>query len=137
MAAYLEIQVSQDTFLLPLALTQEVLNISAGLVVPVANMPSSILGLLNHRNSVYWTLDLGKALGLSPLGNLAKYAVTILSVEDAVIAIAAETINGIQKRSEPILPRLDAAPNLLPYLKGCIDDSWVLNPEALLNSVNS
>jgi len=132
MAGYLEIQVSQDTFLLPIAFTQEVLNISAGLVVPVANMPSSILGLLSHRNRVYWALDLGKALGLSPLGNLAKYAVTILSVEDAVIAIAAEMINGIQNLSEPILPRLNAAPNLLPYIEGCIGEGWVLNPEALL-----
>jgi positive phototaxis protein PixI len=137
MAGYLEIQVSEDTFLLPIAFTQEVLHISAGLVVPVAHMPSAILGLLNHRNRVYWALDLGKALGLAPLGNLAKYAVTILSVEDAVMAIAAEMINGIQNLSEPILPSLNASPNLLPYLEGGIDERWVLNPKALLNSVIS
>jgi len=132
MVAFLEIQVSQDIFLLPIANTQEVLQVSAGLVVPVANMPSSILGLLSHRNSVYWALDLGRALGLSPLGNLAKYAVTILSLEDAIIAIAAETINGIQNLSEPILPKLDASANLLPYLDGCVGDRWVLNPRALI-----
>jgi len=144
--AYLEIQVSQNTFLIPIASTQEVLNVAASLVVPVANMPKSVLGLLNHRSRVYWTLDLSEVLKLStPSGlgdssvaNLAKYPIALMAVKDEVMAIAAEKINGIHKLSAPTQP-LDAETpkNLRPYLEGYIDNIGVLNADALLKSVSS
>lgn len=134
---YLEIEVGQNTFLVPIASTQEVLNISAGLIVPVANMPKSILGLLNHGSRIYWTLDLAEVLGLSTSNslraNLVKYPILIVSVKDEVMAIAAEIINGIHKIYSPIQPLSTKTPqNLRPYLVGYVNNVGVLDPEAVL-----
>jgi len=138
MVAYLEIQVSQIPFLLPMENIQEVLYIAASLVVPVTAMPSSVLGLLSHHSRIYWTLDLGKVLGLSPLVHLPKYAVTILNMGEEIMAIASEEINSIHQISEPIqaLPA-DTLPHLIPYLDGYIHSWMVLNPQSILKSLIS
>jgi positive phototaxis protein PixI len=136
MAAYLEICLHHQNFLVDMTHTHEVLNLAAGAIVPVANMPVEVLGLLGYRSRVYWAVDLAMVLGLEPLPNLDKYAVIMMVVGDVMQAVATETIKGIHQLSEPIQP-LDI-PNtpkhLIPYLEGKINQHLVLNPSALLNS---
>lgn len=138
MVAYLEIRVSQTPFLLDMENVQEVLHIRAGLVVPVTAMPSSVLGLLSHHSRVYWALDLGQVLGLAPLANPPKYAVTILSVGEEIMAIASDQVNSIHQISEPIQAlATDTLPHLIPYLDGYINSWMVLNPQSILKSLTS
>lgn len=134
MAAYLEICINHHHLLVNMTHTREVLNLAAGLVVPVANMPVAVLGLLGYRSRVYWAVDLGIVLGLQPLPNLDKYAVIMMIVGDVIQAIATESIRGIHQLSEPIQPiDINNTPkNLIPYLEGRIDRHLILSPVAVL-----
>jgi positive phototaxis protein PixI len=67
-----------------------VISVNAKSIVPIPNMPSCFLGLLNHRGHVYWVIDLPDLLGISPLadvnGNYAAMIVTPSQERSPVVA---------------------------------------------------
>jgi positive phototaxis protein PixI len=140
--SYLELQIDPNTMaLLAMVNIQEVINTSTVNVVPVPNMTANVLGLLNHRSQVYWVMDLGQILGLSPLDtSITKYAVAILSIEQTVMAIALPMIKAVQQFSRDRIqnPPTDTLKTLVPYLEGCVIQANqsipILNPIALLKS---
>ncbi len=121
---YLEIQVSQNIVLVPMDRIQEVINISASLVMPVANMPEAVLGLVSHRSRAYWTLDLAKILGFLPLGNPAKYAGIVVATATEVLVFATTAIIGIHK-----------SPHLVDFPQN-LDNYFVKNPENGIMTLN-
>lgn len=99
MKSYLELQTGTMLFLIEMEQVQEVLTVAASLVVPIANMPKSLMGMLVYHQQVYWSLDLGKFMQLEPISNVAKYGITILS--NYALAIATERIGTIKNLEYP------------------------------------
>jgi len=148
--SYLELQIDPKTIaLLAMVNIREVVNVAAASIVPVPNMPASVLGLFNHQSQVYWVFDLGQLVGLAPLDvSIPKYAVVILAIDQTVLAIALPMIRGIQhfnKLSRDQSPNPGITTNisqnlpksLLPYVEGYGGDALipVLNPRALLKAI--
>ena len=52
--------------LLPLSDLQEVINLNLKNILPVPEMPESILGIVNWRGKATWIVDLANLWGLSP-----------------------------------------------------------------------
>lgn len=100
MKSYLELQTGTVPMLIEMAEVQEVMSIAASLVVPVANMPRGVMGMVAHHQQVYWVVDLSKFLHLDPMGNISKYAITILS--KYALAIATESIGTIKNLEYPL-----------------------------------
>jgi positive phototaxis protein PixI len=101
----------------------EVLSVKAKSVVPVPNMPSSVLGLMSRRGRVYWTIDLAMMLGLQPLNDaIEQFEVLILDVENLLLAVAVRKIKG-KVTVDPTLvsTSMQSCPNTLKsYVKGCM-----------------
>jgi positive phototaxis protein PixI len=58
---------SETKAMLPVSQLTEVLTVSVGQVVPIPDMPATVLGVYNWRGEILWIADLGKLLGLEPL----------------------------------------------------------------------
>jgi positive phototaxis protein PixI len=56
---------STETALLPIDSIKEILQIPTTAVLPVPNMPASVLGVYNRRGNILWLVDLGVQLGVS------------------------------------------------------------------------
>ncbi|MEE3715684.1 chemotaxis protein CheW [Tumidithrix elongata RA019] len=98
---FIEFQLDSHIFAaLETEIVQEVLSIKAQNVVPVPNMPSTVLGLMSRRGRVYWTIDLAMMLGLPHLSaEVKQYEVMILNVENLLLAVAVPKIKGMIKVS--------------------------------------
>ena len=139
---YLHLQVdSQTQILLPMVTTQEVLITPANRLTIMPNMLSCFLGLLNQRSRIFWIVDLGKLLALSPLNpDVQQYSVAIIRVGKKALGLAVEKIKGVTRfpaeKIESPFGTVEAG--LIPYLKGCIPKDrqilLILDPEAILNA---
>ncbi|CAN1211353.1 hypothetical protein TUMEXPCC7403_14220 [Tumidithrix helvetica PCC 7403] len=104
-------------------IVQEVLSVKAKAVVPVPNMPSTVLGLMSRRGRVYWTIDLAMMLGLQPLSDFVnQYEVMILNVENLFLAVAVPKIKGtIKVPANLVSTSTQSCPTTLKsYVKGCM-----------------
>lgn len=139
---YLELQVGRDsTLLLPTANVQEVLTVDASSVVPIPNMPSCMLGILNRHSRVYWVVNLAELLGLRSVDmGIHTYNVAIASADNIPIALVVYQVMGLididrDRQSSKIghMPK-----PLQPYLQGCTTHNnrelAVLNVKAILQS---
>ncbi|MGK7932521.1 MAG: chemotaxis protein CheW [Microcystaceae cyanobacterium] len=143
--AYLNLQLtSQTEILLPMTQTQEVVEVNLNKLTPIPNMPPFVLGLLNQRSQVIWTIDLAAFFNFSPL-NLEQnhYTVTIIRVGKAALGLMTEKMNGIiHSFSDNIHSPVGAVePSIIPYLRGCLfhpPDALflVLDPHAILSGIH-
>ncbi len=58
--------IPNTTALLPIQQLTEVLTISTSQIVPIAHMPSWVMGVYNWRGEILWIIDLGHLVGLNP-----------------------------------------------------------------------
>lgn len=150
---YLKIKLERKTFaLLPMKYAQEVLVIPVSRLSPIPNMPSCVLGLLNQRSRVFWTIDLPQLLQLPPLdrdasGNAlrayrSQYNLVIIQVGNLPLGLAVLEIQGtIRLSSEEIQSPLGTVlPGLIPYLQGCVlqekEILLVLDAKAIFSASN-
>lgn len=107
---------------IPTIETQEVVMVHHHQLTLMPNMPSTVLGLLNHRNRVIWVIDLPQLLGFPMLTfDLRQYAVVVIQVAGKLLGLALQSIEGLS-RLNPIniqspVGTVDAS--LVPYLRGC------------------
>ncbi|EHJ14247.1 hypothetical protein CWATWH0003_1080 [Crocosphaera watsonii WH 0003] len=139
---YLHLQIDHQTqILLPTLTTQEVLITDANRLTIMPNMPPYFLGLLNQRSRIFWIIDLGKFLALSPLKpDAQQYSIAIIRAGKKAIGLAVEKVLGVTRfPAEKIQSPIGAVKaSLIPYLKGCITQEkqilLILDPEAILNA---
>ena len=139
--AYLHLQLnSQTQILLPLTQIKEVVEVNLDRFTPIPNMPSFVLGLLNQRSQVIWTIDLADFFNITPLDlEQTHYPVTIIRVGKVALGLATEKMRGIVHTFADQIqsPVGTVEPAIIPYLRGCLVQPpdaifLVLDPSSLL-----
>jgi twitching motility protein PilI len=139
---YLKFQLNQQTSaILAMTHTQEAVILPVDTITPMPNMPACILGLMNWRSRIIWTVDLPRMLNLESLDNrLRQYNVVVIKVESLILGLVVQEIKGITKfmPDEIHSPIGQVASSLVPYLQGCVAQQeevfLVLDAQAIVNS---
>jgi len=140
--AYLKLQLDPQTqAALPMDFAQEVLVVSAGRLTFMPNMPSCVIGLLNQRSRVFWTVDLPQMLDFQALpSDTQQYNIIIVRVGNLALALAVLTVKGVIRFGVEAIesPIGTVSVGLTPYLQGWIPQNkeilLVLDPQAILTS---
>lgn len=140
--SFLRLQIDEtEVAIIPTVETQEVVMVNSHQLTLMPNMPSTVLGLLNHRNRVIWVIDLPQLLGLPMLTfDLHQYAVVVIQVAGKLLGLAIHQVQGIMRlvpdHIQSPVGTVDAT--LVPYLRGIyLQDQeilWVLDPAAIANA---
>ncbi|MEA5565870.1 MULTISPECIES: chemotaxis protein CheW [unclassified Anabaena] len=140
--AYLKFQLNQQTSaILAMTYTQEAVILPVDTITPMPTMPACILGLMNWRSRIIWTVDLPRMLNLESLDHrLRQYNVVVIKVESLILGLVVQEIKGITKfmPDEIHSPIGQVASSLVPYLQGCVAQQeevfLVLDAQAIVNS---
>lgn len=140
--AYLKFQLNQQTAaILAMNHTQEAVILPVDSITPMPNMPACILGLMNWRSRIIWTVDLPRLLNLESLDNrIRQYNIVVIKVESLILGLVVQEIKGITKfmSDEIRSPIGQVASSLVPYLQGCVAQQeevfLVLDAQAIVNS---
>lgn len=142
---YFSLQLDSEILvLIGMQYAQEILVMSAERLTLMPNMPGYILGLVHHRNHVFWVIDLPQMLGLNPLYiGTTEYSMTILRVQDFWVGLAGGRSQGVKRFSKDriVSPIGNVSVELERYLQGCIHQaegiSLVLDAEAIAMPIKS
>lgn len=134
----------QEQALLPVDAILDVFPVQASEILPMPQMHSSVMGLVNRRGSILWLVDLAYLLGSvegdTPLSETAM-AVTITNGEQT-LGLWVPQVQDIEPHEvralQPPTPGL-FSPGILPFLQGYLvgeqrDILMVLDPSRLLQS---
>jgi chemotaxis signal transduction protein len=152
---------SNEAALLPLEGIKEVLKVPVTAILPVPQMPPSVIGVYNCRGTILWLVDLGKQVGFggiaesgwhrfaqspNPAGamrspfNLARQLLTVIVVEIEHQTLGLVVPNVLDIEQHPLQhmqpPAADLfAPGLLPFIQGLLARSGtpVLSLSALMH----
>ncbi len=143
----------QDTALLPLRHIQEVMQVPVQGIIPVPEMPESVLGICQGRGTVLWLVDLGRLLGFpqSPLQGYAALegglvsqpsmlTTLTLQVEGQQMGLVVPAVVDIEDHASQQIRPLESQlfpEHLRPFLDGYLTRSCspVLSPRALLETL--
>ncbi|MCF4967749.1 chemotaxis protein CheW [Nostoc sp. CMAA1605] len=139
---YLKFQLNQQSAaILSMNFTQEAVVLPVDAITPMPNMPTCILGLMNWRSRIIWTIDLPRMLNLESLDNRwRQYNIIVIKVESLILGLVVQEIKGIAKfmPDEIRSPIGQVASSLVPYLQGCIAQPeevfLVLDAKAIIKS---
>lgn len=132
----------EDSALLAVNTVKEVLSVSGEKILPVPDVPSSVLGLHNWRGEMLWVIDLNDLLGFLPLWEIenitTKINIIVLQVENQEIGIAVRQVETIEKHDWQKLQAPEGLfpPHLLSYVQGYLTEanSIILNAQALVQA---
>jgi positive phototaxis protein PixI len=145
--AYLRFQIAPHTpAVIPMRYVQEVLMLPIRRLTMMPNMPAAMLGLMNWRSQILWTVDLAQLMGLPMLDSmLQQYILVLIQVGSIPLALAVREVEGTTRLQAGSIQSLDEQlPQALqPYLRGGVvsrqgaskpDLLLVLDVEAILKS---
>ncbi|MEM9003827.1 MAG: chemotaxis protein CheW [Cyanobacteria bacterium P01_F01_bin.86] len=122
--AYLQFHLgSQSPAVFAMQYIQEVMTLPLQRLTPMPNVPSCLLGLMNHRSHVLWVVDLAYLLELDQIDDAARqYNVIVIRVGKVRLGLAVPQINGIVwfEQDKVQSPIGHTSSGLVPYLQGCI-----------------
>lgn len=143
---YLQFLVNRQTpAVLTMQYTQEAIVIPVETITAMPGMAGCVLGLMNWRSRIIWTVDLPRLLNLEPLEMRSRqYSVVIVRVNQILLGLVVDEIIGTVKflPDEIGSPIGQVASSLVPYLRGCIfqqhetasETLLVLDAHAIVNS---
>ncbi len=113
-----------DRALIPVEAISEIVTVRIPEVLPVPQMRDCVLGVYNWRGEMLWIVDLGEALGFSPLfaGKPPPTAIAIvIEHDDRTIGFVVPQVLDLElynlQRQQPPDPQLFPA-SLMPFLSG-------------------
>jgi chemotaxis signal transduction protein len=134
----------EDTALLPVESIAEVLRVPMTEVLPVPQMPGSILGIYNRRGEMLWLVDLGHLVGhpltFQPGNPFVTGMAMVLEIEGQFLGLVVKQVHDIEsidpQTIQPPSTQL-FSPKLLPFVQGYLSDSVqvVLDPHAIARSL--
>lgn len=135
----------EDTALLPVNTVKEVLSVSGEKILPMPDVPGSVLGIHNWRGEMLWLIDLNDLLGFSPLWEIENIAaninIIVLQVDNQEIGIAVRQVETIEQHDWQKLqpPEGLFPPHILSYVQGYLTEasSIILDAPALVNAFSS
>jgi positive phototaxis protein PixI len=87
----------QNWGILPTEQLVEILNLPAEQIVPIGDLPPTIIGVCNWRGEVLWLVDLAYQLGMTPLfsqdGNRSNYTVMIVHRGGRTLGLVVEQVS--------------------------------------------
>jgi positive phototaxis protein PixI len=128
------------TVAVQLRFIQETLVTLADRFTQMPNVSAHFMGLIEHRNSIFWVLDLPQLLGFAALdSSLVEYPMAVMQVQGALLGMAVQKIGRIVRFSEDDLrsPQESDLPSaVIPFLKGWVPqlegELYVLDAEAIV-----
>lgn len=120
----------QDSALLPLKHTTEVIRVNGEDILPIPEMPDCVLGICNWRGEMLWLIDVSHLVGLSPLswrkqGMATPFVVVTESDEQAlgllVMQVEEVEFHSLENLQAPTLGLL--SPGLMPFVLGVLPNS--------------
>jgi positive phototaxis protein PixI len=117
-----------ETALIPLDRIDEVLQVTRESILPMPNMPESVVGICNCRGGMLWLVDLGQQLGFpsSMAGMLEIVAVVVVREAERRIGLVVPHIVDIESYMAQDLrsPTKELfLPNLLQFMEGYLTRS--------------
>ncbi|MGF1513646.1 MAG: chemotaxis protein CheW [Elainellaceae cyanobacterium] len=120
---------------------QEVVVLPTQKLTPMPNMHPAMLGLMNRRSRVLWTVDLSRLIGLPHLDSMTQhYSLILIQVGRVALGLAVHKLEGMTWFNADAVqsPVGHVASELIPYLRGCVLESqeitMVLDVEAISQS---
>jgi chemotaxis signal transduction protein len=120
----------QDSALLPLKHTTEVIRVNGEDILPIPEMPDCVLGIYNWRGEMLWLIDVSHLMGLSPLswrkqGMATPFVVVTESDEQAlgllVMQVEEVEFHSLENLQAPASGLL--SPGLMPFVLGVLPNS--------------
>ena len=127
---YLSLQLEPDVSVaIDLDLVQETFVTSADQLTLMPNVHPCLIGLIEHRSNIFWTVDLPQLLGFTPFDTTSiDYHIAVLEVRGELLGIAIRRIGRVMRfADEAICSPLDLnlpAP-LTPFLRGVLLQSSI------------
>jgi positive phototaxis protein PixI len=119
---FLRFQLGADGIaLLPLSLIKQVMQVSVAEILPVPQMPGSVLGIYNWRGEMLWLVDIGQLVGFPPLAGADTVMAIAIQVNDKSLGLVVQQINDIEWHNlqQMNMPSIGLfSPEILPYLQG-------------------
>ncbi|MEC4986254.1 MAG: chemotaxis protein CheW [Oscillatoria sp. PMC 1068.18] len=134
-----------ETALLPLKQIAGVTKISLNEILPVPDLPSSILGICNWRGEMLPLLDLAAELGFQSAINQGKIWETtlfiVLEVEKRILGLVVADVNDLELHDPETIQAPPAGlfpKEILPLLQGYLPESrtMVLNAAKIIEQVS-
>ena len=127
--------IPDTTALLPIQQLTEVLTIPIDQIVPIAHMPSWVMGVYNWRGEILWMVDLGHRIGLPPwhqqaigISNHTAVVLNISSDQRTSTNSTSQMVGLVVNRVEDIEwcnpddiqspPTAAVSPEVAPFLRG-------------------
>jgi positive phototaxis protein PixI len=130
----------EETALLPLEQITEIIRVNVDEILPVPELPPSVLGICNWRGTMLWLIDLNHLLGYQSLAGQQKELATPMAMivrdNDRTLGLVVQRVNDIElhelQQLQPAVPGL-FSPQQLPFLLGALpgDNGMVLNVTAI------
>jgi positive phototaxis protein PixI len=115
---------SQIQVMLPASQISEILNLEAGQIVPIFDVPPAMMGVCNRRGEVLWILDLAYLMGLEPLftqNSRYLYSIMVIRQQEKLLGLAVRQMGQLvvcnQAQIQPT-PLNQVSPQLAFCLKG-------------------
>jgi positive phototaxis protein PixI len=131
----------QTTAVVAMGHTQEAVVVPVESVTSMPGMSPCILGLMNWRSRIIWTIDLPRMLNLESVEMRSRqYNVIVIRVDTLIFGLVVDEIVGTTRFlvDEIVSPIGQVASSLVPYLRGCVakesETILVLDAQAIVNS---
>ncbi|NJL37548.1 MAG: chemotaxis protein CheW [Leptolyngbyaceae cyanobacterium RM2_2_4] len=118
----------QDSALLPLKHTTEVIRVTGEDILPVPGMPACIPGVCNWRGEMLWLIDLSQLVGFSPLPwrkpGISPFV--IVTENDDPVGLLVMQVEEVEMHSlEQLQPPVAGLflPELMPFVSGILPGS--------------
>jgi positive phototaxis protein PixI len=130
----------QDSALLPLKQTTEVIRVNGEDILPIPDMPDCVLGICNWRGEMLWLVDISHLVGLPPLvwrkQGMASPFVVVTEQNEQALGLMVSRVEDVEFHSlENLQPATSGllSPGLMPFVLGVLPNSGtpVLNVLAI------
>jgi positive phototaxis protein PixI len=128
---YLSLQLSPEIVVaVQLKSVRETLVLASDRFTQMPNVHPCLMGLVEHRSSVFWVLDLPQLLGFTPLDFTAiETHIAILQIGGAFLGLGVYRIGRVVRINDteivsPLeLPNIKTPIETVPFLHGCVPQS--------------
>ncbi len=126
----------------------EIVNLQAHHIVPIPDVASEVMGVLNWRGEVLWLVDLGYLLGTLPLfqqqGKKTNYRALVVQHSMGYVGLVVNQVNQsfwCASNTIQLLSQTQRSTKLAKCLKGYWTNAdtetiWVLDCEAVIETLS-
>lgn len=94
---FLEFQIGESSIaLLPAEIVMEIVSLNSKQILPVPQVPTSVMGVYQWRGETLWILDLGILCGFTPLVWTQSNLLLVIQVEDKTVGLAVPQVQDIE-----------------------------------------